>query len=1522
MCCIFSNAQSVSFLFKGNISNNDVKKVESGVTIAIVQDGSTISSATSGTDGKYTLKGMVNYKKPFSVVFTKSGMVSQRVNFNYVNLIEEDLPAGADYQPLPSLNVALFAEVPGGDFSFLNTEPVEIYTWNPVKASPDLDANAKAKTTAKITNAINSAKANSANNEANYNAAIAAANSLRDQKKYEEAMFKYEEALGFKQNDKYATEQIDLMDQLNQKAKTEALVDQQENQVYYDLIKAADALRDQKKFEQAIAKYNEASALRNEDYPKQQASELQKTVEYNQLITQADMFYNQKSWKAAKEKYTLAKNLKPAEQHPKTRLADIETKMAAQTAEKEKKQKYDDAIAAADILFAEGKFVDAKSKYNEALQFESSATYPTERMSECDVKIAEAAKEQERLAQIQKLLTEGKVIFDQSKWNEAKAKYEGVISLDENNAEAKSKLDAIAVKLAEVADAAAKETKFIKLVGEGDQAVKVTKLEEAKAKYEEAIDLKKDVAVQTKLDNVNKQIADAAQKLKLENEFQQLKAEGLQLAADQKWSDAKVKLNAALGIHSDVLVSQKLKEVEEAEKRDAALSQNESDYQKLLTEAKAFEAVNKWDEAIAKYNDAQQKKPSEQEPKEKISELQKLKLNKAKQDEIDAQYAEFMRKGNELMAQKNYLAAIKEYNNANGLKPNEKEPVEKADVAEGLAKGDEDEKNKIFENILAAAQTKINEKDFEGARQYIERATKANPDDKRPEELLKQVQQIEEIERNYSTKLKEAEQFASAGNFTKAIAAFEQAKQIKPLETTPQTRIDELTKEQNDAANAAQINLLYQDYMTKGQNSLTTENYEQALMHYQNALSVKKDDQIALEQVKKVQQILDDIANSLKNEVDRKNKFDELVRSGDTHADNKDFSAAVKSYEEALLIDANNSLVRVKLEKAKLSGIEQIAKEEEQAYKQIIKEGDDFFNTKSYDKARASYELAKSKRPNDTYPASKLAEIDAILNPVIVEIGSLEDLGEPFDISVMDGVAALQKAELDRRNMKTDNIQDKIDDIQDNESELTQAKIEENNTSINTIYEIQRSMEVIDEGRDLPRQESLASIEEIEKSQAEDDIDNTKFNSAEHQFSQEKIELIEKESALDYTLRDDAKKESTAIIDDVMTSAENEFSDLETKENEKNDESNSEFSRIEKQRDMNAKENEGARQETDLAIEKTMVFAATESELIGQEYIVRNSETQSELDKANLLIGVNAENDAKLAPENGLALIAIEDDILLVETASSKKAENHTKEIAEQVVKVNEMISEADEFRELDHQESITKMEEALTEVEDAQFEEFLNENEKYLKNKKEISKINENLTEGEENAEERRTESLSKMNELEQNSSTMNDIAIESDDLQRQRTSERINVMDQSSAENAEATAQRQENNTDKINNVVIAADLKSNNRDQEQKEKAQSTQEQLNNIESTQPVKVHSANSLGNEYPEGVSQETFKQNDEYGLLVAIVTRRVVVINGEGNVYVRTQTNYNTTYSKNGQPTTEYVWQRETQGGNLKKNY
>ncbi len=80
-------------------------------------------------------------------------------------------------------------------------------------------------------------------------------------------------------------------------------------------------------------------------------------------------------------------------------------------------------------------------------------------------------------------------------------------------------------------------------------------------------------------------------------------------------------------------------------------------------------------------------------------------------------------------------------------------------------------------------------------------------------------------------------------------------------------------------------------------------------------------------------------------------------------------------------------------------------------------------------------------------------------------------------------------------------------------------------------------------------------------------------------------------------------------------------------------------------------------------------------------------------------------------------------------------------------------------------------------------------------------------------------------------------------------------------------------------------------------------------------------SPNSIGSTYPEGITEESFRQNDERGLAKAIVTRRIVVVNGHGSVYVKTMTKEAITFSKDGQPITEHVWQIETQNSKLKKN-
>ncbi len=73
---------------------------------------------------------------------------------------------------------------------------------------------------------------------------------------------------------------------------------------------------------------------------------------------------------------------------------------------------------------------------------------------------------------------------------------------------------------------------------------------------------------------------------------------------------------------------------------------------------------------------------------------------------------------------------------------------------------------------------------------------------------------------------------------------------------------------------------------------------------------------------------------------------------------------------------------------------------------------------------------------------------------------------------------------------------------------------------------------------------------------------------------------------------------------------------------------------------------------------------------------------------------------------------------------------------------------------------------------------------------------------------------------------------------------------------------------------------------------------------------------------YPDGVSQEEITINDYLGLPQKTLLRRIVVVNAIASLYTRSTGNGMITYSKNGFPTTEYVWQKETQDVSLNKNY
>ncbi|MEY3199893.1 MAG: hypothetical protein RJA13_1851 [Bacteroidota bacterium] len=623
-------SQSMGFYIDGNIKNSVLIKAEGGVTIDVVQNQQVIIQSISSSNGKYDLKGIVDVTVPFEVVFYKDGFYSKRVSINYSKVNPEDFPAG-DISPWRNSSIDMIPKSVAADLSFLETEPVAKFG---IGASNAFDVAYDKKMRAKIESLLLQAEANKTAIEIKYQTALAAADASYKEKKYEEALGKYEEALGYKPKEKYPNDRIQELDALIQAAKKEGLADQQANAEYYNLIAAGDAFRDQKKYDQAIAKYTEALAKKTEQYPKDQiiaVEKLKKSAEnqakYQELITAADMFFSQKSYLAAKEKYLLATKLIPSEQHPIGRLTEIEKRLTEQSADKEKKQKYEDAIAAADNLFKEEKWVNAKAKYLEAIEHESSATYPISKISECETQILALEKNKEKADKINKLLTEGSALFIASKFADAKSKYDNVLILDPENAEANLKIAEIGKRNAEALDEAAKEATFLKLVSDGDLAAKGLKYALAKEKYEAALVVKANVGVQSKLDEVNKKIKEQQDKEELEIKFLALKTEGMNFATEQKWQEAKVKLTDANKIRTDILIVAKLKEIESKIQSNDASAKLEQEYAKFIADATIKETANDLDGAILDYKSAAAKKPSEQLPKDKIKELEAQKIN-------------------------------------------------------------------------------------------------------------------------------------------------------------------------------------------------------------------------------------------------------------------------------------------------------------------------------------------------------------------------------------------------------------------------------------------------------------------------------------------------------------------------------------------------------------------------------------------------------------------------------------------------------------------------------------------------------------------------------------------------------------------------------------------------------------------------------------------------------------------------------------------------------------------------------
>ena len=794
--------------------------------------------------------------------------------------------------------------------------------------------------------------------------------------------------------------------------------------------------------------------------------------------------------------------------------------------------------------------------------------------------------------------------------------------------------------------------------------------------------------------------------------------------------------------------------------------------------------------------------------------------------------------------------------------------------------------------------------------------------DTRPNELMTKINSLEQVDKNYAAKITEGEKFTISKEYTKALAAYEAAKIIKPSESVPTVKIEELKKIIAEQTATLGKEQLFKDYMSKGATSQNAKNYQQALDNYQSALGIKPGDQLAQEKITEVKRLIEEQKNSAKSAQDKKEKFGVLIAEADALFKSTSYAESGAKYAEALVIDPSSNYAKKQLNESNRRKYAADAARSDEEFNSLVKLADDAFSTKSFEKAQESYRKALDIKPNNPYVSSKIKEIDLLLNPPIEKTISLEPLGKPFENSSMDGYAALQEAEILRKGNKDLAVDTKVSEVVRTSENLDQRQDIKNQSNRDKVSAIVDKSAMNQEMSDLNRQLAIEVFEKSQNDLAERQISDEGFKRAENQKAQEKLNFMFNESILDNEKRQNVYSENSEIFQLKSAALHESVVLQDVEEGNSSVQSAQRIMLIEKRIQSEAGDDYESRAELrQLVNSKSLKVVKVEEDINAakREELLANNE---QLFNSKIRITEKDVQVAQVAGTNNDLLKDVKSDVINKEQFIFGQQVEHTSDLDHTISKMNSSISESAVDRDKNRLKSTTLIREGNTNVEELKTSTAKKENSKYLSNQSIIDGREAIRGEIETKAVDNPKQNALNVELLDQKASSTSLYLNSSDDDERLQTRSKVEMAAGNMQDNMATDSKNRDAENLKIGDANKAIEISKSDLEAAEKNKNLSVQNKLSTLGNNKSQKVKLANSLGKEYPEGVSQETFTKSDEKGLVTTVITRRVVVQGEHGDVYVQTRTLQSVTYTKNGQPTTEMVWQRETQGAHLKKNY
>ena len=439
-------------------------------------------------------------------------------------------------------------------------------------------------------------------------------------------------------------------------------------------------------------------------------------------------------------------------------------------------------------------------------------------------------------------------------------------------------------------------------------------------------------------------------------------------------------------------------------------------YNKLLKEADRLFNQKSYDQAKEKYAAASELFPNEEYPGKKLDEIAQMQ---AKQENIENLYDRTIGEAEALMAQNKPEEALMKYKGAMTLKPQEPLPRQKVNEIEALiAKKQAEQQSQSaqearYNNLITRANTEMNNKNYEAAKQLYQSALQLKPGD---QSLGIKISQLDNLMAEQANRL--SDQKAKDGAYNNAIAAadnlyqikdykgaaeaYNKALMIKPDELYPKQRISQIdnTLAANEAQKHRETEAGYQTALTAAEKSVAAKDYQTALGYYQQALQFKPDDQALKSKVAETERLISQENLKKQRQESIQVQYQAAIQKADQLLAAKNLAGAKSAYQEAQGIIPDEPYPAQQIREIERQIMAEQSKKQQQIqeeYQNAVATGNALIVQKQYQQARESFQKALGFKPDDVIAKNKILEIDNLIKQEEAKSAALQAKKNQYD---------------------------------------------------------------------------------------------------------------------------------------------------------------------------------------------------------------------------------------------------------------------------------------------------------------------------------------------------------------------------------------------------------------------------------------------------------------------------------------------------------------------------------------------